>query len=102
MKPRRRATDAAIDFLLTSDYAEGMDRGSIENAVLAKLRELPAEKQQEVLDFASFPETKALPRAKLRSARGLWKNLGFTVSDEDIAEARKEMWDNFPREQFFK
>ena len=29
---------------------------SIEEAVIAKLRELPVDKQQEVLDFASFWE----------------------------------------------
>ncbi len=71
---------------------------SIENAVVAKLRELPAEKQQEVLDFASFLETKLPPRPKLKSARGLWKDLGFTISDQDISEARKDMWSNFPCE----
>ena len=74
----------------------------IEESVVAKLRELPADKQQEVLDFASFLETKASPRPKLKSAQGLWKDLGFTISEEDIADARKEMWANFPREQFFK
>ena len=35
-------------------------------------------------------------------ARGLWKHLGLSISAADIAEARKEMWGNFPREQFFK
>lgn len=75
---------------------------SIEEALIAKVRELPADMQQKVLDFAGFLETKASPRPKLKSARGLWKNLGFTVSEEDIAEARKEMWGNFPREQFFE
>ena len=74
----------------------------IEESVVAKLRELPADKRQEVLDFLSFLETKASPRPKLKSARGLWKDLGFTISKEDIADVRKEMWGNFPREQFFK
>lgn len=27
---------------------------------------------------------------------GLWK--GLDITDEDIAEVRQEMWDNFPRE----
>lgn len=30
-----------------------------------------------------------------QSLRGLWK--GIDLSDEDIAEARREMWSNFPR-----
>jgi len=75
---------------------------SIEEAVIANLRELPVDKQQEVLDFASFLKSKGSPRPKLKSARGLWKDLGFTISEEEIADTRKEMWGNFPREQFFR
>ena len=73
---------------------------SIEEAVLAKLRTLPAQKQQEVLDFASFLGTRE--KRPRKSMYGLWKGLGVSISEEDIAQARKEMWGNFPREQFFK
>ena len=60
---------------------------AIEELVLEKLRSLPPEKQQEVLDFAEFLESKtAAPR------------LGFDITEEDIAEARREMWGNFPRD----
>ena len=31
-----------------------------------------------------------------KSLRGLWRGLGITA--EDIAEARREMWGSFPRE----
>jgi hypothetical protein len=31
--------------------------------------------------------------------RGLWKDLGISVSEEDIAEARREMWGGFLREK---
>ena len=73
---------------------------AIEEALVAKLRELSVDKQQEVLDFASSLETRE--KRPLKSVRGLWKDLGISVSEEDIAEARKEMWGNFPREEFFK
>jgi Protein of unknown function (DUF2281) len=73
---------------------------AIEEAVVAKLRELPADKQQEVLDFASFLGTKQ--KRPLKNLYGLWKDLGVSISEEDIAEARKEMWGNFPREHFFE
>ncbi|MGH9798727.1 MAG: hypothetical protein ACRD82_00025 [Blastocatellia bacterium] len=33
--------------------------------------------------------------ASRKSLRGLWR--GLNVSDEDIAEARREMWGDFPR-----
>jgi hypothetical protein len=28
----------------------------------------------------------------------LWADLGVDITEEDIAEARREMWGNFPRE----
>ena len=57
---------------------------------------LPEENQQEVIDFVSgvAPE--------LKSLRGLWAGQGISISEAAIAEARKEMWGNFPREQFFE
>ncbi len=39
-------------------------------------------------------QTQAAPR---QSLRGLWS--GVVVNEEDIAEIRQEMWDNFPREE---
>jgi hypothetical protein len=29
---------------------------------------------------------------------GMWKDLGLNISDEEIAEARREMWGNSPRD----
>jgi hypothetical protein len=37
----------------------------------------------------------ATPRESLR---GLWQ--GVDITDEDLAEVRREMWGNFPREDF--
>ncbi|MFZ0785186.1 MAG: hypothetical protein WBP92_03210 [Candidatus Acidiferrales bacterium] len=69
---------------------------TIEEQVLQKLRDLPPEKQKEVLDFVdSLGEW---PQEVLRSLRGLWADLSFHVTEEDIAEARREMWGNFPRD----
>ena len=34
----------------------------------------------------------------LKSAYGLWADLNIDISAEDIDEARREMWGNFPRE----
>jgi hypothetical protein len=76
-----------------------MDANALEESVVTALRQLPAEKQQEVLDFANFLRSREelLPKGKL--LRGLWKDV--SVSEEDIAEAREEMWGNFPRERAF-
>ena len=69
---------------------------SIEEAVIANLRELPSEKQQEVLDFTNF--LGARERPPLESLEGLWAGQGVDISEEDIAELRREMWAKFPRD----
>lgn len=71
---------------------------NIEQQVLEKLRELPPEKQKEVLDFVEFVKEKSETRKPLRSLLGLWSDLNFHVTEEDIAQARRDMWGNFPRD----
>ncbi|MDB9514705.1 DUF2281 domain-containing protein [Kamptonema animale CS-326] len=71
---------------------------NLEQAVLDKLRALPPDKQQEILDFAEFLQQKSLPKKTLKSVKGMWANLDMEITEEDIAQARKEMWGNFPRE----
>jgi EAL domain-containing protein (putative c-di-GMP-specific phosphodiesterase class I) len=71
---------------------------SIEKSVLEKLLKLPVDKQKEVLAFVESLEKKAAHRRCRRSLKGLWADLGVDISAEDIAEARREMWSGFPRE----
>ncbi|MGA9474050.1 MAG: DUF2281 domain-containing protein [Terriglobales bacterium] len=71
---------------------------TIEQQVLEKLRDLPPEKQKEVLDFVDFLKEKNSTKKERRSLLGLWADLNFHVTEEDIAEARREMWGNFPRD----
>ncbi len=73
-----------------------------EQAVLNTLRQLPPDKQQEVLDFVKSLRAKCATPRPLRSVEGLWADLHIDITEEDIAEARREMWGNFPREEFFK
>lgn len=71
---------------------------TIEEMVLVGLRELPPEKQKEVLEFVESLKERNGPRKPLRSLEGLWADLGIEITPEDIAEARREMWGNFPRD----
>jgi hypothetical protein len=71
---------------------------NLEQAVLEKLRALPPDKQQEILDFAEFLQQKNRPKKPLKSVKGMWANLDIEIAEEDIAQARKEMWGNFPRQ----
>jgi len=71
---------------------------TIEQQVLEKLRDLPPEKQKEVLDFVDSLKEKHGPKKPRRSLLGLWADLNIHITEEDIAEARREMWGNFPRD----
>ncbi len=71
---------------------------TIEQQVLEKLRDLPPERQKEVLDFVDFLKEKNGTKNPRRSLRGLWKNLNIEITEEDIAQARREMWGSFPRD----
>lgn len=75
-----------------------MTAEQMEQTLLQKFKALPPEKQQEVLDFAEFLEQKSAPKRSRRSLLGAFAHMGIHVSEEDIAQARREMWGNFPRE----
>ena len=57
----------------------------------------PADKARLIERMALDAEgkLKTLRSAPRKSLRGLWR--GLDVSEEDIAEARREMWGSFPR-----
>jgi hypothetical protein len=71
---------------------------TIEEQVLQKLRDLPPEKQKEVLDFVDSLKEENGPKQPRRSLLGLWADLNIHITEEDIAEARREIWGNFPRD----
>lgn len=66
---------------------------TIEQAVVERLRALPPYRQQEVLDFVESLERGTMMRPR-QSVEGLWSDLAMDVTDEEIAEARREMWAN--------
>ena len=71
---------------------------STEQAIINKVRQLPADKQQEVLDFVEFLYQKNISKPPRQNLLGLWANENIDVSEADIAEVRREMWKNFPRD----
>ena len=71
---------------------------TIEEMVLEKLRGLPPEKQKEVLEFVESLKPVGNTKKPLRSLEGLLEDLNVDITEEDIAEARREMWGNFPRD----
>ena len=70
---------------------------TLEQSILNAVRVLPVEKQQEILRIAESFREDSQAKQPLKSGRGIWANLGFSLSAEDVDEARQEMWGNFPR-----
>jgi hypothetical protein len=71
---------------------------NLEQSLLEKTRQLPVDKQLELLDFAEFLAQKSVRERPLKSIKGLCADLKVDITEEDIKEARQEMWGNFPRE----
>ena len=71
---------------------------TIEEIVLEKLRGLAPDKQKQVLEFVDSLKSDGGTKKPLRSLEGLWADLDINITEEDIAEARRKMWGNSPRE----
>ncbi len=71
---------------------------TLEEVVALALNLSPLDKARLVEQVTAALEDDPSPTEKRpnRSLRGLWA--GVSISEEDIAEARREMWGNFPRE----
>ena len=67
---------------------------SLEQAILEAVRTLPAEKQQEVLNHAARLRDEAGSKIPCKSVKGLWADLGISLSAKEIEENRRDMWWN--------
>lgn len=93
---------------------------SLVEDIAMKVAALPTELQRQVLDFVEFITQRAVngsaadlapenrdknadttPVKPLRGFEGIWADLGVEITAEEIAQARREMWGNFPREHFY-
>ena len=71
---------------------------AVEEQILECVRALPPGEQEKVREFAEQLRHQSGHRVPLKSLEGLWARYPFDLTDEDIAEARREMWANFPRD----
>jgi hypothetical protein len=63
-----------------------------DSMILVRLHQLPYEQKKQVFDFVEFLVEKYGVKGPRKSLLGLWADLGVTITEEDIAEARREMW----------
>jgi hypothetical protein len=75
-----------------------MNQQQVYEEIIQGLKQLPLDKVLEVLDFVEFLNTQHKQLSKLTQKqnkkivqlKGLWK--GFEPTDEEIQQARKEIW----------
>ena len=72
-----------------------------EEVLVEKIKVLPPDLRKEAIDFVEFLQTKIKKKEPRISLEGIWADMNVDITEEDIREARDEMWANFPREHFF-
>ncbi len=67
--------------------------------IIDTIKQLPEEKLAEVVDFVTFLKEKYQSRTEKNIVKlgGLWE--WFEPTDEEIQEARKEIWQHLEREK---
>lgn len=71
---------------------------TVKDAVIEKLEVMPVVTQQKVLEFMESMESKEKPRTPRRSLQGIWSHLDINFTEEDLREARNEMWRGYTRD----
>ena len=73
---------------------------SVSESIIRKIESLTPEQQREVEVMVERLAIRNQHKGPRRSLMGLFEDLNIHITEEDIAEARREMWGNFPREDF--
>jgi len=73
---------------------------SLQTELIEKIKQLPEDKQLLVKSLVDelARTRKQPPEGGPVPWFGSLEHLGISITEEDIAEARREMWGNFPRE----
>lgn len=69
-----------------------------EEVIMAKVKVLPPNLKEEALHFVEFLETKIKPQTQRKSLKGSLSHLNIKITDEDIREARNEMWRGYTQD----
>ena len=67
-----------------------------------KIKTLPPDLQQKAIEFVDSLQIEAQKKTPRISLEGIWADMDVNITEQDIKEARREMWGNFPREHFFE
>ncbi|OGO38689.1 MAG: hypothetical protein A2W35_07035 [Chloroflexi bacterium RBG_16_57_11] len=70
----------------------------LDQEIQKKVQKLPVDRQQQVLEFVEFLESKTAtgPRSKRHNIIGLLSDFNTDITEEKINEMRREIWGTFP------
>ena len=71
---------------------------SVAESVVEKIQSLTPEQQREVMNLIDDLAKANTNKHHRRSLMGMFSHLNIHITEDDIAEARREMWGKFPRE----
>ena len=71
---------------------------TVKEAVLEKLETMPTFRQQELLEYAEFLESKSSKQSPRRSLKGIWSDFKVNLTEQDLREARNEMWRGYTKD----
>jgi len=69
-----------------------------EEILLQKIKVLPPSLRQKAIEFIDSLQNEAATKQKRKSLKGALAHLNIKISDEDIREARNEMWRDYTRD----
>ena len=69
-----------------------------EEVLLEKFKILPPNLKQEAIHFVEFLESKLTSSTKKKSLKGSLSHLNIHVSEDDMREARNEMWRGYTKD----
>jgi len=69
-----------------------------EEVLLEKIKVLPPDLKQKAIEFVDSLQSEVSTNQKRKSLKGALAHLNIKISDEDIREARNEMWRGYTKD----
>ena len=69
-----------------------------EEVLLQKIKVLPPDLKQKAIEFVDSLQNEVQKKTPRVSLKGIWADLNVNITDEDIREARNEMWRGYTKD----
>lgn len=69
-----------------------------EEVLLEKIKILPPNLKQKAIDFVESLQNNDKKNTPRVSLKGIWADMNVNITDEDIREARNEMWRGYTKD----